>query len=110
MAEMKKLSIHRALTELKMLTLRIEAATNEVSAVVANRKSNRKINGVDIPGYEKQMQASYDKVLGLISYRNKIKALVVQSNANTKVLVGKEEMTVAEALNGNNPFNTKRIC
>ena len=98
MAEMKKLSIHRALTELKMLTLRIEAATNEVSAVVANRKSNRKINGVDIPGYEKQMQASYDKVLGLISYRNKIKALVVQSNANTKVLVGKEEMTVAEAI------------
>lgn len=98
MAEMKKLSIHRALTELKMLTLRIEAATNEVSAVVANRKSNRKINGVDIPEYEKQMQASYDKVLGLISYRNKIKALVVQSNANTKVLVGKEEMTVAEAI------------
>lgn len=98
MAEMKKLSIHRALTELKMLTLRIEAATNEVSAVVANRKSNRKINGVDIPGYEKQMQASYDKVVGLISYRNKIKALVVQSNANTKVLVGKEEMTVAEAI------------
>lgn len=98
MTEMKKLSIHRALTELKMLTLRIEAATNEVSAVVANRKSNRKINGVDIPGYEKQMQASYDKVLGLISYRNKIKALVVQSNANTKVLVGKEEMTVAEAI------------
>ncbi|MEY2363215.1 hypothetical protein R6U76_19920 [Lysinibacillus capsici] len=98
MTEMKKLSIHRALTELKMLTLRIEAATNEVSAVVANRKSNRKINGVDIPEYEKQMQASYDKVLGLISYRNKIKALVVQSNANTKVLVGKEEMTVAEAI------------
>lgn len=81
-----------------MLTLRIEAATNEVSAVVANRKSNRKINGVDIPEYEKQMQASYDKVVGLISYRNKIKALVVQSNANTKVMVGKEEMTVAEAI------------
>ncbi|MFK5707626.1 hypothetical protein [Lysinibacillus boronitolerans] len=98
MTEMKKLSIHRALTELKMLTLRIEAATNEVSAVVANRKSNRKINGVDIPEYEKQMQASYDKVVGLISYRNNIKALVVQSNANTKVLVGKEEMTVAEAI------------
>ena len=98
MTEMRKLSIHRALTELKMLTLRIEAATNEVSAVVANRKSNRKINGVDITEYEKQMQASYDKVVGLISYRNKIKALVVQSNANTKVMVGKEEMTVAEAI------------
>ncbi|MGY4797448.1 hypothetical protein ACVNNN_21145 [Lysinibacillus fusiformis] len=98
MTEIKKLSIHRALTELKMLNLRIEAATNEVSAVVANRKSNRRINGVDIHEYEKQMQASYDKVVGLMSYRNKIKALVVQSNANTKVMVGKEEMTVAEAI------------
>ncbi len=98
MTEMKKLSIHRALTELKMLNLRIETATNEVSAVVANRKSNSKINGVDIQEYEKQMQASYDKVVGLISYRNKIKALVVQSNASTKVIVGKEEMTVAEAI------------
>ncbi len=98
MTEMKKLSIHRALTELKMLNLRIETATNEVSAVVANRKSNRKMNGVDIQEYEKQMQASYDKVVGLISYRNKIKALVVQSNASTKVIVGKEEMTVAEAI------------
>lgn len=98
MTEMKKLSIHRALTELKMLNLRIETATNEVSAVVAIRKSNRKMNGVDIQEYEKQMQASYDKVVGLISYRNKIKALVVQSNASTKVIVGKEEMTVAEAI------------
>lgn len=98
MTEMKKLSIHRALTELKVLNLRIETATNEVSAVVANRKSNRKMNGVDIQEYEKQMQASYDKVVGLISYRNKIKALVVQSNASTKVIVGKEEMTVAEAI------------
>ncbi len=98
MTEMKKLSIHRALTELKMLNIRIEAATNGVSSVLANRKSNSKINGIEIDEYEKQMQASYDKVIGLIHYRNKIKALVVQSNAQTKVKVGKEEMTVAEAI------------
>lgn len=98
MTEYKKLSIHRALTELKMLNHRIEAATNEVSAVLANRKSNSKINGVEIQEYEKQMQSSYDKVVGLIDYRNRIKSLVVESNAKTKVTVGKEEMTVAEAI------------
>jgi len=98
MAEYKKLSIHRALTELKMLNHRIEAATNEVSAVLANRKSNSKINGVEIQEYEKQMQASYDKVVSLVDYRNRIKALVVESNAKTKVIVGKEAMTVAEAI------------
>jgi len=98
MTEYKKLSIHRALTELKMLNHRIEAATNEVSAVLANRKSNSKINGVEIQEYEKQMQSSYDKVVSLIDYRNRIKSLVVESNAKTKVTVGKEEMTVAEAI------------
>ncbi|MDM5230417.1 hypothetical protein [Lysinibacillus pakistanensis] len=98
MTEYKKLSIHRALTELKMLNHRIEAATNEVSAVLANRKSNSKINGVEIQEYEKQMQSSYDKVVGLVDYRNRIKSLVVESNAKTKVTVGKEEMTVAEAI------------
>ncbi|WP_286924825.1 MULTISPECIES: hypothetical protein [Lysinibacillus] len=98
MTENKKLSIHRALTELKMLNHRIEAATNEVSAVLANRKSNSKINGVEIQEYEKQMQSSYDKVVSLIDYRNRIKSLVVESNAKTKVTVGKEEMTVAEAI------------
>lgn len=98
MTEYKKLSIHRALTELKMLNHRIEAATNDVSTVLANRKSNSKINGVEIQEYEKQMQSSYDKVVGLIDYRNRIKFLVVESNAKTKVTVGKEEMTVAEAI------------
>lgn len=98
MTEIKKLSIHRALTELKMLNHRIETATNEVSTVLANRKSNSKINGVEIQEYEKQMQSSYDKVVGLIDYRNRIKSLVVASNARTKVTVGKEEMTVAEAI------------
>lgn len=98
MTEYKKLSIHRALTELKMLYHRIEAATNEVSAVLANRKSNSKINGLEIQEYEKQMQSSYDRVVGLINYRNRIKSLVVESNAKTKVTVRKEEMTVAEAI------------
>ncbi|UZM99057.1 hypothetical protein OL548_00245 [Lysinibacillus sp. MHQ-1] len=36
-----------------MLQQRIEGATNEVSSVVANRKSNQKINGIEIVEYEK---------------------------------------------------------
>ena len=98
MTELKKLTIHRALTELKMLNHRIEATTHEVSVVLPNRKSNEKINGIEIKDYEKQMQASYDKVTSLIEYRNRIKALVVESNAITKVIIGKDEMTVAEAI------------
>lgn len=96
--ETKKLSLHRALSELKMLNLRIEVATNQVVLVRANRKSNEKIEGLPIEDYQKDMQASYDKVIGLIEYRNRLKSLVIASNAQTIVQIGMAEMTVAEAI------------
>ena len=92
------MTIHRALTELKMLHKRIEGATGEVMAVVANRKSNTKIGGIEINEFMKNMQGSYDKIVGLIAYRNRLKALVVQSNAKTIVKVGSQQMSVAEAI------------
>ena len=92
------MTIHRALTELKMLQKRIEGATGEVMAVVANRKSNTKIGGIEINEFMKNMQGSYDKIVGLIAYRNRLKALVVQSNAKTIVQVGSLQMSVAEAI------------
>lgn len=96
--EMKKISLHRALSELKMLTERIEAATKNVVLVRANRKSNEKIDGMPIEEFQKDMQGSYDKVMSLITYRNRLKALVVASNAQTTVKIGTVTMTVAEAI------------
>lgn len=96
--ETKKISLHRALSELKMLNQRIQAATNQVVLVRANRKSNAKIEGMLIDEYKKEMQASYDKVTSLIQYRNRLKSLVVASNSQTIVKVGSVEMTVAEAI------------
>lgn len=81
-----------------MVNHRIEATTNEVSVVLPNRKSNEKINGIDIKEYEKQMQASYDKATSLIKYRNRIKVLVAESNATTEVIIDGDKMTIAEAI------------
>lgn len=96
--ETKKISLHRALSELKMLTERIDAATKNVVLVRANRKSNEKIDGMPIEEFQKDMQSSYDKVISLIAYRNRLKALVVASNAQTTVKIGTVTMTVAEAI------------
>lgn len=96
--ETKKISLHRALSELKMLTERIDAATKNVVLVRANRKSNEKIDGMPIEEFQKDMQSSYDKVISLIAYRNRLKALVVASNAQTTVNIGTVTMTVAEAI------------
>ncbi|WP_107839377.1 hypothetical protein [Metasolibacillus meyeri] len=108
MANTKKMSIHRALTELKLLTKRIEEATKQVDVIVANRKSNSKINGMEIGEYTKQMQASYDKVQSLIQYRNRIKSLVVMSNAQTIVTIGDVTMTVAEAIERKQSINLEK--
>ncbi|MEK4425737.1 hypothetical protein [Solibacillus sp. FSL K6-1523] len=96
--ESKRLSLHRALSELKMLNERIDAATKNVVLIRANRKSNEKIDGMPIEEFKKEMQGSYDKVISLISYRNRLKALVVASNAQTNVQIGTVTMTVAEAI------------
>ncbi|MEG0438619.1 MAG: hypothetical protein RR587_05220 [Solibacillus sp.] len=96
--ETKKLSLHRALSELKMLNERIDTATKNVVLVRSNRKSNEKIDGMPIEEFKKDMQGSYDKVISLIAYRNRLKALVVASNAQTSVQVGAVTMTVAEAI------------
>lgn len=96
--ETKKLSLHRALSELKMLNARIDAATTDVVLVRENRKSNEKIEGMSIEDFKKHMQGSYDKVMSLIQYRNRLKALVVTSNAKTIVTIGTQTMTVAEAI------------
>lgn len=98
MTELKRMTIHRALTELKMLHKRIEEANRAVKAVVAHRKSDKKIDGLEVVEFMKNMQSSHDKVVGLIAYRNRLKALVVESNARTVVKVGSHEMTVAEAI------------
>ena len=98
MLETKKISIHRALAELKLLDKQIADATESVVAVKANRKSNTKIDGFEVNEYKQRMQSSFDKVVGLINYRNKLKAAVVQSNALTKVSVAGTCMTVAEAI------------
>ena len=98
MTELKKITIHRALTELKMLHNRIDSARREVKVAVPNRKSNTKIDGMEIQEFMKNMQGSYDKVVALIAYRNRLKALVVQSNAQTIVQVGSRQMSVAEAI------------
>ena len=98
LTELKRMTIHRALTELKMLHNRIDSARREVKVAVPNRKSNTKIDGMEIQEFMKNMQGSYDKVVGLIAYRNRLKALVVQSNAKTIVQVGSLQMSVAEAI------------
>lgn len=92
------MTVHKALSELKIIGNRIEDAINESVFVRANKHSNEKINGVSIQEFSNQIKSGWKKVDDLIRRRNAIKKAVDLSNAITKVKIGNDEMTVTEAI------------
>lgn len=94
----EKMNVHKALSELKILDVRIATAIQDSTFCIGNKHSNEKINGVTVDEFKKEIQAGYDKITDLTKRRNAIKRAVVLSNAVTKVTVAGEEYTVAEAI------------
>ena len=94
----EKMTIHKALCELKTLEARITKSIGETQYVFANKHSNDKVNGMSVSAYCDEIRAGYQKVTDLIKRREAIKRAVVLSNAVTKVTVGGVEYTVAEAI------------
>lgn len=94
----EKMTVHKALAELKLLDDRILKAIKSTEYCIANKHSNDKIRGVSVEEYSKQMQGGYDKAVDLIERRKAIKRAVVLSNAVTKVKIAGKEYTVAEAI------------
>ena len=94
----EKMTVHKALAELKIIDDRIISAINDGTYCIANKHSNDKIKGVSVEEYKGVMQGYYDKAIDLIKRRNAIKRAVVLSKATTKVSVNGEEYTRAEAI------------
>ena len=94
----EKMTIHRALSELKTMDDRITKAIDDVTYVVAVKHSAEKINGVPIAEFKEDIKSGYQKVQSLMARRDAMKRAVVLSNATTKVTVAGKEMSVAEAI------------
>lgn len=102
MATIETMTVHKALSELKVIDNRIASAIKDGVFVKTNKHSNEKIDGLSIPDFEKVIQGNYDRVSDFISRRNAIKRAVVLSNAVTKVSIAGTEYTVAEAIDMKN--------
>ena len=102
MSTKETLTIHQALSELKVIDARITKSIDRSTFVIANKHSNAKIKGMVIEEFKNDMRSNYDKVVDLIKRRNAIKKAVVLSNAVTKVTVNGVEYTVAEAIEAKN--------
>lgn len=94
----EKMSVHKALVELKTLEGRIAKAVTDNPFVVANKHANAKISGIPVAEYCENMRSNYQKACDLIARRDAIKRAVVLSNATTKVVIAGKEYTVAEAI------------
>ena len=102
MSNHEKMTVHKALAELKIIDDRINNAIVSGTYVIANKHSNTKIHGMTIDDFKTSMKADFQKVSDLIARRNAIKRAVVMSNAVTKVKIGDAEYSVAEAIEAKN--------
>lgn len=98
----EKMTVHKALAELKNMDDRISKAIRSATYVLAVKHSAEKINGVKVNDFKNQMRSGYQKVADLIKRRDAMKRAVVLSNATTKVKIGDKEMTIAEAIEAKN--------
>lgn len=96
---MEKMTIHRALSELKLIDAKIEKQINEVlpSGILQKGKL---VNGyIQEAEFEKSAKSKYDSVNDLIDRKNKIKSAIVTANGVTQVKVSDKQMTIADAIN-----------
>lgn len=94
----EKMTVHKALSELKTLDSRITKAINAYPLVFVNKHSNTTVCGMSVANYCNEITASYQSANDLMERRAAIKRAVVMSNALTKVTIGNIEYTVAEAI------------
>lgn len=94
----EKMTVHKALAELKTMDDRIMKSIRDNTYVLAVKHSAEKINGMTVKNFMDKMRSGYQKSTDLIARRDAMKRAVVLSNATTKVKVGDNEYTVAEAI------------
>lgn len=94
----EKMTIHKALCELKILDDRISKAQSAMPFVTCQKKQADTVSGVKLETYQNQVNAAYQKTRDLIARGNAIKRAVVLSNAKTTVVISDFIYTVAEAI------------
>jgi len=92
------MTIHKSLSELKILDVRIQKETREGAYCTVKKKSDKLINGSPVDDVKTSITAHFDKVSDLIKRRKAIKKAVVLSNAKTEVEIAGNTYTVAEAI------------
>lgn len=96
---MEKLTIHRALSELKLIGARIDKQIDDIQPSGIAQKG-KLVNGVyQREVFESSAKERFQSATALIDRRNKIKSAIVAANGLTAVTIAGERMTIADAIN-----------
>lgn len=93
-----KMTLHRALAELKMLNKRILGAVNEQKYVGYHIGDENPRGYSSVEDFVERARKNYQSVNALMDRRNEIKSKLILANATTKVKIAGVEMTIAEAI------------
>jgi uncharacterized protein YozE (UPF0346 family) len=93
-----KISLHRALAELKLLESKIVKLTKELEPVGIRQKGKLVNRIYDEETFTKQATAKFQSVNDLIERKVKIKSAIVAANAVTMVKIGTKTMSIADAI------------
>lgn len=105
---MKKVTIHRGLSELKLIDNKINKSINDLDPIGVYQKDKLVNNYVKKEDFESSAKSSFQSITDLIEQKGKIKAAIVKANAETTLKVGNVEMTIAEAINAKESIKFKR--
>lgn len=94
-----KVTIHRALSELKLIDSKIEKQINEILPVGIYQKGKLIENRFAEKQFAETAQSKYNSVVDLIARKSKIKSAIVAANGKTKMTVAGKSMTIADAIN-----------
>lgn len=98
---MEKMTIHRALAELKLIDSRIEKGIASIKPTGMMQKDRPVVSDgyYEKEVFEKDAKAKLQSVTDLIERKSKIKSAIVAANGITEVEVAGKEMTIADAIN-----------
>ena len=107
---MEKMSITRALAEVKLLDKRIEKTIGQ-SKFVTYAKSNcdNVSSNVTKEDYNKSAKASLQSIKDLIERKSRIQSAIAVSNATEQIEVAKAKYSVAEAIYRKNSIDNEKL-
>ena len=96
---MTKITVHRALAELKTVEKRINKKITNIRAIDGYQKGKLVANLYSVEDYTKTAKAELQSTIDLINRTQLLKTKIAESNTITKVNIGGKEYTVSEAIN-----------